>query len=92
MHKYTFSAILNKDPSEFSGYLYHSKVLSEESYQVMTKLDGILPYVKAAVLSQFMKEEMINAVNKKKFYEAIRNDPSLTQLHETYLCIGKFIV
>ena len=92
MHKYTFHAILNKGPIEFAEFLYHSKVLSEGSYEVMTKLDGLLPIVQAAVLSQFMKEEMSNDVKNTQFYEAIRNDSFFIEISETNVCIGKFIV
>ena len=90
--KVTLVAILNKGPLEFAEYLYHSKVLSEGSYEVMTKLDGLLPIVQAAVLSQFMKEDMSNSVKITKFYEAIRNDSSLMPLYLTMLCVRKFIV
>ena len=92
MHKFTLMAIIMKGPLVFAEYLYHSKVLSEGSYEVMTKLDGLLPITQAAVLSQFMKEDMSNSVKNTQFLEAIRNDSSLLQLLLTNLCISKFIV
>ena len=90
--KYMKNHIMQKihmySPIGFAKSMYNLNVTRQESYDTMTKLEGILPVDQASIMVRLLMEDVSNPIRYSLFKESLKQIKSLERLRYQIELVG----